>query len=55
MKKEKVGSIIRNKSFSNEIIEEFVNEELLKACFITKYSQEQKAKLITNKHLAEKL
>lgn len=49
LKKEQVGSIIKNKEYCKNFVDEFISNEILAAMYTTKYCNEQKAKLITNK------
>lgn len=49
LRKEKIGKIIKNKSYSNEFISDFIHSEIASAMYSTKYCNEQHAKLITNK------
>lgn len=49
LKKEKVGKIVKNKQFTKEFIEAFIEDEFTSAMYTTKYCNEENAKLITNK------
>ena len=49
LKREQVGTFIKNKQFCRNLIKSFINEELSAAMYTTKYCMEQNAKLITNK------
>jgi len=47
--KEKIGSEIKNKRFTQKFISDFIEEEIIGACYTALYCQEQNARLITNK------
>lgn len=49
LKKEKVGSVITRKELFEKRINAFVENEIVSSMYTTKYCNEQKAKLITNK------
>lgn len=49
LKKEKVGQIIKNREYARALISEFIKNELVSACYLAKYCNEQGAKLITDK------